>query len=163
MNPGDDMNQNEPEAFSIEEAGKRLDVSAADIESYVEEGLVTPRQGPGGPVFTRADMRRLWSITTLNRDLGINLPGVAAVLRLREQFEQVRRDLALLAELFERELGPDVWDRLWPEDRPRPATPVSVDGFSDLGGGAEPSAGPGGAAEPDAATDDRPKQDGGGA
>jgi hypothetical protein len=77
-------------------------------------------------------MRRLWSVVTLHRDLGINLPGVAAVLRLREQFEQVRRDLVTLVEIVERELGPDVWDRLWPQGRPRPDAHISVDGFSDL-------------------------------
>jgi hypothetical protein len=69
---------------------------------------------------------------TLHRDLGINLPGVAAVLRLREQFEQMRRDMATLVEIAERELGPDVWDRLWPQGRPRPASHISVDGVADL-------------------------------
>ena len=80
-------------------------------------------------------MRRLWSIVTLSRDLGLNLAGVAAVLQLREQFERVRRDLATLVEIMEREHGPDWWDRLWPEGRPRPSANVSVDGYSDLAGG----------------------------
>jgi MerR family transcriptional regulator/heat shock protein HspR len=127
------MSPTEPETYTIEQAGETLGVSAADIRSYIEEGLVVPREGPGGAaVFTRVQMRRLWSIVTLHRDLGINLPGVAAVLQLREQFEQVRRDLVTLVEIVERELGPDVWDRLWPEGRPRPDAHISVEGFSDL-------------------------------
>jgi MerR family transcriptional regulator/heat shock protein HspR len=106
----------EPETYSVEEAGKTLGVSVADIESYIEEGLVVPRRDdrPGALAFTRVEMRRLWSIVTLHRDLGINLAGVAAILQLREQYEQVRRDLATLVEIVERELGPDCWDRLWP-------------------------------------------------
>ena len=126
------MNQNERESYSIEQAAETLDVSAADIESYVKEGLIAPdRDAAGAARLSRAQMRRLWSVVTLHRDLGINLPGVAAVLRLRQQFEHVRRDLALLVEIFERELGPDVWDRLWPEDRPRPAAHVAVEGISE--------------------------------
>jgi DNA-binding transcriptional MerR regulator len=127
------MSPGEPETYTIEQAGETLGVSVADIESYLQEGLVVPREGPGGTrIFTRVQMRRLWSVVTLHRDLGINLPGVAAVLRLREQFEQVRRDLVTLVEIVERELGPDVWDRLWPQGRPRPDAHISVDGFSDL-------------------------------
>jgi DNA-binding transcriptional MerR regulator len=122
------MSQNEPEIYSLEQAGQALGVSVADIESYVAEGLVEPRRdAAGAALFTRAEMRRLWSIVTLHRDLDLNLPGVAAVLRLREQFEQVRRDLNTLAEIMERELGADCWDRLWPQDRPRPSATASVE------------------------------------
>ncbi len=127
------MTQDEPQTYSLVQAGETLGVSVAEIRSYVEEGLVSPGQDDAGQaVLTRIDMRRLWSAVTLHRDLGINLPGVAAVLRLREQFEQVRRDLETLVEIVERELGPDVWDRLWPEGRPRPAANVSVEGVTDL-------------------------------
>jgi hypothetical protein len=88
-------------------------------------------------------MRRLWSIVTLSRDVGINLPGVGAVLGLREQYERIRRDMETLIEIVERELGPDCWDRLWPQGRPRPEANISVEGVSDLES-KEP--GPGGAA-----------------
>jgi len=127
------MTQDEPQTYSLEQAGETLGVSVAEIRSFVEEGLVSPHADETGEaVLTRIDMRRLWSAVTLHRDLGINLPGVAAVLRLREQFEQVRRDLETLVEIVERELGPDAWDRLWPEGRPRPAANVCVEGVTDL-------------------------------
>ena len=149
------MSENEPELYSFEQAAEALGVSVADIRSYVEEGLVEPhpglpQPGPGGPIFTRVEMRRLWSIVTLHRDLGLNLAGVAAVLQLREQFEQVRRDLATLVEIIEREMGPDCWDRLWPEGRPRPTTHISVDGISELPGRTDPG-GPETPKGPDAA------------
>ncbi len=114
--------------YTPAEAAEKLGVSVADVESYVEEGLVTEaRAEDGSLVISRAQMRRLWSVVTLHRDLGINLAGVAAVLQLREQFEQMRRDLELLIEIVERELGEDVWDRLWPEGRPRPAANVAAE------------------------------------
>jgi len=145
------MSENEPELYSFEQAAEALGVPVADIRSYVEEGLVEPRPGEGGgPIFTRVEMRRLWSIVTLHRDLGLNLAGVAAVLQLREQFEQVRRDLATLVEIVEREWGPDCWDRLWPEGRPRPTPHISVDGISELPGRTDPG-GPKAPKGPDAA------------
>ena len=153
------MTQDGPENYSIQQAGETLGVSVADIEAYLEEGLVTARaDAAGAATFTRVEMRRLWSIVTLHRDLGINLPGVAAVLQLREQYEQERRDLATLVEIVERELGPDVWDRLWPQCRPRPAPNVCVEGFSELPGRGEADGSPGdeSGGEPDEAQEGGP-------
>jgi len=122
------MKEGEQETYSIDEAGRTLGVGPDDIRAYIEEGLVTPRPGAAGdPQFTRVEMRRLWSIVTLHRDLGINLPGVEAVLKLREQMEQARYDLVTLVEIVERELGPDCWDRLWPQGRPRPTAGMTGD------------------------------------
>jgi DNA-binding transcriptional MerR regulator len=129
--------------YTLTQAAETLGVSEADLQAYLQEDLVAEERGPSGDLaFSRAQMRRLWSIVTLHRDLGINLPGVAAILQLREQFEAMRRDLALLVEIVERELGPDAWDRLWPHDRPRPETHVSVEEVSDLPGEAGPDEGP---------------------
>ncbi len=116
--------------YTLDEAAETLGLGVEEIRTYVEEGLAVEDADGGG--FSRAQMRRLWSAATLHGDLGINLAGVAAILQLREQYEQIRRDLALLVEIVERELGPDVWDRLWPEDRPKPAGNVSVEGVEDL-------------------------------
>ncbi|HUU09282.1 MAG TPA: chaperone modulator CbpM [Phycisphaerae bacterium] len=156
------MTQDGPETYSLEQAADALGVSVVEIRLYVDEGLVTPRQDDAGQaVLGRTDMRRLWSAVTLHRDLGINLPGVAAVLRLREQFEQVRHDLEILVEIVERELGPGAWERLWPEGRPRPSANVCVEGFSDLNKAIPP---PGEASRPtpgsDAGDDDSPKAEG---
>ncbi len=158
------MTRDEPQTYSFEQAGAALGVTVAEIRSYVEEGLVSPHEGGDEEaVLTRIDMRRLWSAVTLHRDLGINLPGVAAVLRLREQFEQVRRDLETLVEIVERELGPDAWDRLWPEGRPRPAANVSVEGMTDLADAALPAgeaAASDGEGEGGAEADDAPAEEG---
>lgn len=134
--------------YTPAEAAETLGVAVSDVESYVEEGLVTEKRADDGSlVITRAQMRRLWSVVTLHRDLGINLAGVAAVLQLREQFEQMRRDLELLIEIVERELGEDVWDRLWPEGRPRPATNVPGAAASEGPAGESPPEGDAGAGE----------------
>jgi MerR family transcriptional regulator/heat shock protein HspR len=138
------MAENDPEIFTLAKAGETLGVTVQDIQSYIDEGLVAPRSDASGvPYLTRVEMRRLWSIVTLSRDVGINLPGVAAVLTLREQYERMRRDLETLIEIVERELGPDCWDRLWPEGRPRPEAHISVDGMRDPEGDKPGQGGPG--------------------
>jgi len=138
------MPETDPETYTLEQAADSLGVSADDVRAYIEEGLVAAEQdGAEAPTLSRATMRRLWSVVTLHRDLGINLAGVSAVLRLREQYERVRRDLATLVEIVERELGPDVWDRLWPEDRPPPHASVSVEGMAEPVAPAGPGPGDG--------------------
>jgi len=160
------MAESEPDTYTLEQAAESLGVSADDVRAYIQEGLVAAEQAEAEtPILSRATMRRLWSVVTLHRDLGINLAGVSAVLRLREQYERVRRDLATLVEIVERELGPDVWDRLWPEGRPPPHASVSVkamvepagpEGAGPEGGSAE---GPSGAGREDAEADAGPSEE----
>ena len=40
-----------------------------------------------------AEIRRVWTIVSCQRDLGINLAGVEVVLRLRDHLEDVHRRL----------------------------------------------------------------------
>lgn len=120
------MPQPDAETYTIDEAAESLGVPADDIRSYIEEDLLEEVELADGAVLSRAQMRRLWSVVTLHRDLGLNLAGVQAVLQLRSQYERIRRDLELLVEIVERELGPDVWDRLWPEERPHPRVTIQV-------------------------------------
>ncbi len=44
-----------------------------------------------------AEIRRVWTIVSCQRDLGINLAGVEAVLKLRDHLTDVHRHLDLLA------------------------------------------------------------------
>ena len=133
------MTDEEPKSYSLEEASKTLGVTADEIAAYLKEGLVTAEPGEAGALrLSRVQMRRLWSIVSLQRDLGINLAGVEAILRLREQYEQIRLDLAMLVEIVERELGDDAWDRLWPKDRPRPSVRVDAEDSADAAEPDEP-------------------------
>jgi MerR family transcriptional regulator/heat shock protein HspR len=44
-----------------------------------------------------SEIRRLWSILSLQRDLGVNLAGVEAIMRLRAHFDELHRCLSDLA------------------------------------------------------------------
>ncbi len=97
-----------------EQVAERFAVSPTILIRYEARGLIQPlREGPVegyGP----AEIRRLWTILSLQRDLGINLAGVEAILKLRAHMDQVHRELTRFAEEFrealEADLGPDVQD-----------------------------------------------------
>ncbi len=67
-----------------EHAANSLSVTTRVLLRYESLGLVhTLREGEiegYGP----SEIRRLWTIVSLQRDLGVNLAGVEAVLKLRD-------------------------------------------------------------------------------
>jgi len=82
----------EETCLSLYELCRLCDVSADYIIEMIEEGVVTP----GGRtqrewIFCGADVRRVQIANRLQRDLRINLPGVALALELLEELEMLRR------------------------------------------------------------------------
>ena len=66
--------------------------SAEDVIEMVEEGVLEP-QGKSPPDwrFDAIALKRLQSAIRLQRDLKINLPGVALALDLLDELEALRR------------------------------------------------------------------------
>ena len=81
-----------------DEVARQLAVSARLLLRYEARGLVHVRVE--GPIegYTLAEARRIGSIVSYQRDLGINLAGVEAVLKLREHLADVHRRLHHLAD-----------------------------------------------------------------
>src|SRR4051812_38971026 len=84
----DEPSMSEP-IIPRDEVARRLAVPARLLVRYEARGLV--RAVKEGPVegYAPAEVRRLWSIVSYQRDLGINLAGVEALLKLREQLADV--------------------------------------------------------------------------
>lgn len=80
-----------------EQVAQHLAVSTAQLIRYEARGLVHSDQEGAIEGYSPAEFRRLWTVVTLQRDLGINLAGVEAVLRLRDQLETLHGRLAALA------------------------------------------------------------------
>jgi MerR family transcriptional regulator/heat shock protein HspR len=59
----------------------------------VEEGDVVGYDPP--------EIRRIWSILSYHRDLGVNLAGVELILQLRDRLDALHRQLAGLARALE--------------------------------------------------------------
>ncbi len=98
--------------YSRTVAAQLAGVSLSFLRRCEREGLLRPRAMPGGGLgYTAADVRRLMRIRRLREDLGLNLPAVEVVLRLRRQVidllveldelerEMLRREQALLEEI----------------------------------------------------------------
>lgn len=95
-----------PHWYSRRVVCERLRISERTLARYERAGLVRPQQRDGQPYFGPDQLRRLWSIVSLHQDLGINLEGVRAVLRLRRQLLKTRREVRELLVLLKRH---------WPE------------------------------------------------
>lgn len=64
------------------------------LRTLVEFGLVEPiRSSESEMVFRASAILRVRRIIRIKRDLGVNLPGVAVILRLTEELREVRREL----------------------------------------------------------------------
>jgi MerR family transcriptional regulator/heat shock protein HspR len=81
-----------------ERVAERFAVPVRILFRYESRGLVHPRRGDGGVEgYGPAEIRRVWTILSCQRDLGINLAGVEAILKLRDHMEDVHHRLHALA------------------------------------------------------------------
>jgi len=80
---------------------EQLAVPVRILIRYESRGLVRVVHGEDGGVevegYGPAEIRRIWSILSFQRDLGINLAGVEAILKLHDHIEEVHQRLDVLA------------------------------------------------------------------
>jgi MerR family transcriptional regulator/heat shock protein HspR len=98
----------EPAIIPRDEVAEKLAVSARLLLSYEARGLVHAEREGSVEGYRPAEIRRLWTILSCQQDLGINLAGVEAVLKLRDHLADVHRRLDTLShrlrEILEAEL-----------------------------------------------------------
>lgn len=80
-----------------EQVAEQLDVPARVLVRYEARGLVRAVRAGAVEGYGPAEVRRLWSIVSYQRDLGVNLAGVEAILKLRDHLADVHRRLDTLA------------------------------------------------------------------
>jgi MerR family transcriptional regulator/heat shock protein HspR len=110
-----------PSIIPRDRVAEQLAVPVRVLIRYESHGLVHAvhdEQGVEG--YGPGEIRRAWTIVSCQRDLGINLAGVEAVLRLHDHIEQVHGRLRTLAEELRRALESD--------DGPGPGPAVDDDG-----------------------------------
>ena len=79
-------------------AAKQLAVSTKVLARYESLGLVQATHEGSDEGYEPAQVRRLWSIVTYQRDLGVNLAGVEVILHLVDHLSQVHHRVYDLAE-----------------------------------------------------------------
>src|SRR4051794_17708409 len=99
-----------PRIIPRDRVARELSVSQSVLVRYEAMGLVHSVQDGVEVGYEPAQIRRLWSIVSFQRDLGINLAGVEAILHLRDHLSEIHHrmnDLAeQLRELVDRENFP---------------------------------------------------------
>jgi MerR family transcriptional regulator/heat shock protein HspR len=81
-----------------DQVAEQLAVPVQVLVRYESRGLVQPIRGEGGRQgYGPAEIRRVWTIVSCQRDLGINLAGVEAVLRLRDHIDTLHERVRALA------------------------------------------------------------------
>ena len=80
-------------ALGIADLSRMFAVEERYIVELVEEGVLSVFEVHASQWrFSGAALRRMRIALSLERDLGINLPGVALALDLLEELEQLRRE-----------------------------------------------------------------------
>lgn len=87
----------------ISVVAERFDIHPQTLRMYEKEGLLRPVRSAGNTrLYDERTIRRLETILTLTRDLGVNLAGVEVILNMREQLEHMREERDRLLETLRR-------------------------------------------------------------
>lgn len=89
--------------FTLAQACRHCGTSRESVLAVVEEGLVQPLgERPEDWMFDSVAIERLRRTLRLQRQLELELPGVALALDLMEEVERLHRRLALLEHQLKR-------------------------------------------------------------
>ena len=99
-----DRGQDHPR-YMISVAAELVGMHPQTLRIYESKGLVRPKRTPGGTrLYSERDLERLRLIQRLTTDLGLNLAGVEAVLRLEDELQRLRARL----DRMEREMREEI-------------------------------------------------------
>jgi len=83
--------------YLISVVSKILNIHPQTLRQYEREGLIKPSRTEGKMrLYSQRDIDRLKLILSLVRDLGVNLAGVEIILQLKEEIEELQREIEAL-------------------------------------------------------------------
>ncbi|MGD2113495.1 MAG: MerR family transcriptional regulator [Acidobacteriota bacterium] len=89
----------------ISAVAERFQIHPQTLRLYEREGLITPVRSAGNTrLYDEETLRRLETILTLTRDLGVNLAGVEVILNLQEQMDRMQSEVDRLLEAVKRQV-----------------------------------------------------------
>ncbi|MGD9496577.1 MAG: MerR family transcriptional regulator [Armatimonadota bacterium] len=96
--------------YQIGVAARMLDCHPQTLRMYEREGLIEPQRAESGVrLYCDADIELLRRIQSFTQELGVNLAGVAIILRLLDQIEALQAEVDRMREQIEhgpKALGP---------------------------------------------------------
>jgi MerR family transcriptional regulator/heat shock protein HspR len=91
--------------YMISVAAEIVGMHPQTLRIYEQKGLVRPRRTPGNTrLYSEHDLERLRLIQGLTTEYGLNLAGVEAVLRLRDEVERLQGQIARLERRLQEEV-----------------------------------------------------------
>lgn len=92
--------------YTIGVVAKMYNIHPQTLRLYEREGLLKPSRTQGNTrLYTDEDLERLEFILFLTRELGVNLAGVDIILNLKEQIEEMQKQIDQLMEFIQSELS----------------------------------------------------------
>ena len=89
----------------ISAVAERFEIHPQTLRLYEREGLINPARSKGNTrLYDEETIRRLETILTLTRDLGVNLAGVEVILNLREQLQKMQLEVDRLLDQVRKDL-----------------------------------------------------------
>lgn len=98
--------------YMISVVAEMLHVHPQTLRLYEREGLVTPKRTKRQRLYSEEDVERLGMILRLTRELGVNKAGVEVILRLRQRFEAMQREMEDMMNFLEEDIRRDFAERL---------------------------------------------------
>ncbi|MCA1927905.1 MAG: helix-turn-helix transcriptional regulator [Calditerrivibrio sp.] len=84
--------------YVISVVSELLNIHPQTLRQYERIELVKPSRTIGNVrLYSEEDIEKLRFITTLTRDMGVNLAGVEIILKMREQIEELKSKLDEMA------------------------------------------------------------------
>ena len=106
------MSKKKKPYYMISVVAEMFNVHPQTLRTYEREGLIRPARTQGNTrLYSQADLERIELILRLTNELKVNLAGVEVILNMREQMEQMRREVAETFEAVLRVVGEELVHR----------------------------------------------------
>jgi MerR family transcriptional regulator/heat shock protein HspR len=91
----------------ISVVAETYDVHPQTLRLYERLGLLKPSRSDGNTrLYTESDLKRLETILSFTRDLGVNLAGVEVILNMREKMERMQMEIEEMVQYVRENIGP---------------------------------------------------------
>lgn len=98
-------NRKKEPLYMIGTVSKMYNIHPQTLRLYEKEGLLVPSRTKGKTrMYSEEDLERLEFILFLTREMGVNLAGVDAILRMKQQLEDLQNQIQLLLTKLQEEI-----------------------------------------------------------
>ena len=92
--------------YMISVVSQRYDIHPQTLRLYEREGLLKPSRTDGNTrLYEEEDLKRLETILSLTRELGVNLAGVGIILNMRDKMDRMQREMNEFVNYVNRKLA----------------------------------------------------------